>query len=32
MYALYPPLSPEATTVDVVILGLPTAEKVPVTR
>lgn len=32
MYALFPPLSPDATTVDVVIPGLPTAEKVPVTR
>lgn len=32
MYALFPPLSPDATTVDVVIPGLPIAEKVPVTR
>jgi hypothetical protein len=32
LYALYPPLSPDATTVDVVIPGLPIAENVPVTR
>lgn len=32
MYALFPPLAANATTVDVVIPGLPTAEKVPVTR
>lgn len=32
MYALFPPLAANATTVDVVIPGLPTAEKVAVTR
>lgn len=32
MYALFPPLDPSATTVDVAIPGLPDAERVPVTR
>lgn len=32
LYALFPPLAPEATTVDVLIPGLPPAEKIQVTR
>ena len=32
MYGLYPPLAADATTIDVVIPGLLTVEKVPVTR
>lgn len=32
MYALFPPLAPDATSVDVLIPGLPAVEKVAVTR
>lgn len=32
MYALFPPLAPDVTSVDVLIPGLPAVEKVAVTR
>lgn len=32
MYALFPPPARDATSVDVLIPGLPTAKKIPVTR